>query len=86
MLGLIRFGGWFLFYALTVGLPGLLLGKVVAGPRGRVSTLFGVIGVLGVAALLALFFHARLSRPVIALAGLIVGIGSAVVLRRRRGL
>jgi hypothetical protein len=62
----------------------MLLGRVLAGPRGRVSLIVGMLGVLAMAALLAFLFHSRMSKPVIAIAGALVGLGSATVLRGRK--
>jgi predicted branched-subunit amino acid permease len=83
MLTIARIAAWLAFYGLAVFVPGMLLGRVLAGPRGRMSLVVGVLGVLAMAALLAFLFHSRMTKPVIAIAGALVGLASATVLRGR---
>lgn len=83
MLLVIRLAAFAAFYGLALVLPGFLLGRAVVGRRGGSATVVGVLGVMLLAVALGFVLHAKVSRPVLAMAGAVVAIGSAGVLRRR---
>lgn len=70
---------------LLIGVPALLLGRTFTNKRSTGTLLAGVAGVIAIAAVIAHLAHVRLSRPVLAIAGLTVGLASALWLRVRRG-
>ena len=73
------------YYVLVVGVPALLLGLALTNKRSVGAVLAGVLGVIACAAFIAHASHVRLSRPVLAIAGLAVGLASVLWLRVRRG-
>ncbi|MFM2154088.1 MAG: hypothetical protein RL199_2523 [Pseudomonadota bacterium] len=82
MVLLIRLAALLAFWGLAVGLPGWLAGRRLVRDSPLEALLVGSGVVLLVAAGAAALTHGRMSRPVVALAGALVGIVSSIPRRR----